>query len=1090
MKCPKCQHENPNAQKFCGECGQKLAKLPETEKVMPEIKGERKHVTVLFSDLSGYTALSEKLDPEEVKEISSRIFGEIVQVVTKYEGFIEKFIGDAVMAIFGVIRSYEDDPVRAIRAAREIHNLVESLSPKYEKVIGRPLSMHSGINTGLVVTGEVDMEKGTHGISGDTVNLAARLSSLGKAGEILVGPDTHCQAEGHFNFEDLGPTKIKGKTEAIRVYKVIDLKGHPRKVRRIHGLRAKLIGRKIEIDQLIEAVNRLEYGKGSIFSICGAAGTGKSRLIEDFKAILDLEKIQWREGHAYPYAQNIPYFPLINLLSRAFQIEESDSQEKVRTKIESGIEILIGKIDDVIPYIGSLFTLSYPEIAEISPDSWKFHLQKAIQKILAALTQRGPTVICLEDLHWADPSSLELIRLILTETRHPALFLCVYRPIIKLFSSHQLDILGELYKEIALYDLSPSEMQEMLESLLRTETIPPDLSKFVQGKIEGNPFYLEEVINSLIESETLIRRDEDWVLTRPISKSEVSPTIHGVISSRLDRLGKETKRVLREASVIGGAFLYRILEKITDLEEHLDESLSMLESHDMIRVRSLEPDLEYVFKHSLTHEVVYNGLLKKERQEVHERIALVMEKLFHDRLPEFYETLAFHFKQGQSLQKAVEYLVKSGEKSLGKYSVEESHEYFKEAYNLLSNKPEKTKDEKKLIIDIFLKWAFVFNHRGEYQKLADLFHSHIDLAESLGDEEMLGMFYAWIGSAFRAREKLEDAYKLLSKALKIGERIENNKVIGYACAWLSWTCGDLGLLDEALIYAKRAQKISEVYKRDKELFRFTFVGMGWTHVFRGENKKVVKTGRILLEYGQSESDMRCVNMGYSIIGAGYFTAGDFPSAIEWNKRAIQIAPDPIFSSSARLLLGIAYVAHGQLQEAEKILEEVKQLSENLSAEFIGTVGQFFLGIISVARGNLRQGELIVEDLLRLWFESGSKYRYALGRLMLGKFYLQIVQKVEPKSFSFLIRNIGFLIKNVPFAKKKAEVHFNETIEVAIKIGAKSLLGQAYLALGLIHKSRHRTEQARQCITQAIELFEEYEAEVYLKQAEEALEALE
>ena len=253
----------------------------------------------------------------------------------------------------------------------------------------------------------------------------------------------------------------------------------------------------------------------------------------------------------------------------------------------------------------------------------------------------------------------------------------------------------------------------------------------------------------------------------------------------------------------------------------------------MIRVRSFEPDLEYVFKHALTQEVVYNGLLKKKRQEVHERIARVMEQLFYDRLPEFYETLAFHYKQGQSLQKAVEYLVKSGEKSLGRYSVEESHQYFKEAYSLLSNKSEKTKDEKRLIIKILLKWAFVFNHRGDNRRLADLFHANKDLAESLGDEEMLGMFYACLGFAFRAGERLEDAYRLLSKALKIGEKIENSKVIGYACAWLSWTCGDLGLLDEALIYAKRAQKISKVYKRDKELFRFTMVGMGWAYVFRG-----------------------------------------------------------------------------------------------------------------------------------------------------------------------------------------------------------------------------------------------------------------
>ncbi|MBU0768071.1 MAG: AAA family ATPase, partial [Proteobacteria bacterium] len=304
MKCPKCQHENPDLQKFCGECGQKLAKLPETEKAIPEIKGERKHVTVLFSDLSGYTNMSEQLDPEEVKEIMSKIFGEIAQIVDRYEGFIEKFIGDAIVAIFGATKAYEDNPIRAIRAAREIHNLVESLSPKYEEKIGHPLSMHTGINTGLVVTGKVDLEKGTHGISGDTINLAARLSGIGKAGDILVDLDTHSQAEGYFDFEDLGTTKLKGKTESVQVYKVIASRDQPRKVHRIHGLRSRVVGRKIEIAQLSEAIDKLLHGKGSIISICGEAGTGKSRLIEEFKATLDFDRIQWREGHAYPYAQN------------------------------------------------------------------------------------------------------------------------------------------------------------------------------------------------------------------------------------------------------------------------------------------------------------------------------------------------------------------------------------------------------------------------------------------------------------------------------------------------------------------------------------------------------------------------------------------------------------------------------------------------------------------------------------------------------------------------------------------------------------------------------------------------------------------
>jgi len=241
MECPECQFENPEDFQFCGKCGHRFGDSAEIDQTATEAEGERKHVTVLFSDLSGYTAMCERLDPEEVKEITGRIFGDIAQVVTKYEGFVEKFIGDAIMALFGVPKAHEDDPVRAIRAAGEIKDLVEALSPQLEEKVGKPLSMHSGINTGLVVTGEVDLEKGTHGIAGDTINLSARFCSLANPGEIVVGLDTFRQAEGHFVFEALEPTRVKGKAEPIQVYKVLSPKERPVTVRRLSGRRAELI---------------------------------------------------------------------------------------------------------------------------------------------------------------------------------------------------------------------------------------------------------------------------------------------------------------------------------------------------------------------------------------------------------------------------------------------------------------------------------------------------------------------------------------------------------------------------------------------------------------------------------------------------------------------------------------------------------------------------------------------------------------------------------------------------------------------------------------------------------------------------------
>ena len=1108
VKCPSCKANIPFGIKFCGECGYDLkptkdssAQIPETDSLpslssaeispsqIAPIVGERKHVTALFSDLSGYTAMSEMLDPEEVKDITSKIFDEVSKIINKYEGFVEKFAGDAVMALFGATEAHEDDPVRAIKAAREIHNIVNSISPQYEERIVQPLVMHSGINTGLVVTGEVNLEKGTHGVVGDTINVAARLSDLAIADDILVGPDTYYQSEGYFDFKEIEPATVKGKTKPIRIYKVIAQKEQPIKLHRLHGFKADLIGRKVEMNLLSAAVQKLTQGTGAVFSIYGTAGTGKSRLVQEFKGSLSLEEIQWLEGHAYPYSQNIPYSPLINLLSRSLQIGEGDPPDEIRKKVEAGLENLIGENQGLIPYVGSLFSLSYPEIEDVSPEHWKAQLQKAIQIVLSALAQRAPMVVCLEDLQWADPSFLELIRLLISEFREPVLFVCAYRPIISLFTSHQISSMSMPYQEIRLQDLSISESQGMVESLLKTDTIPTELQRFLQDKVEGNPFYIEEVINSLIESETLVRDNGDWKLTRAITEAEVSSTIHGVISGRLDRLEKESKRILQEASVIGRTFFYEILNQVSELKDQIDKNLRGLERLDLIRAKTLQPDLEYIFKHALTQEVVYSGLLKKERQLIHERIGLVMEQLFHDRLPEFYETLAYHFQQGQAVTKAVTYLIKSGEKSLRRYAVEESNQYYQEAYNLLKSQSKKTNKELELLIDVLIKWSLVFYYRGDFRSATKLLTAHERLAESLNDKYRLGMFYGWIGMTMWARERFRDSYQYLNKALEIGEKINNEEVIGYACTWLTWTYAELGMHEEAKIAGKRAQEIARSLASDHYLFLKSLSGIGYLYWIKGEGQKCIEAGMRLVDFGLKRSSIRSQVMGHYIKGLGYFTKGDFQAAIDCFMRATQVSGDPYYYHIPRLLLGMTYILTGRLQEAEAILREIVDYSGKFDTESIGTPAHAMLGGVLLLKGELKSGLKMVEDAQRLFLKNERKFSCIMADYILGTFYLQIVLKNDEFSLPVKIKNIGFLVKHIPFSSQKAEAHFNKAIEMAKEIGAKGLLGQAYMDLGLLHKAKKRTAQARECISKAIKVFEECEAEVYLKQANEALESL-
>jgi class 3 adenylate cyclase/tetratricopeptide (TPR) repeat protein len=1087
--CPRCGKILPSVANFCDECGEQFETREEVGKLKAILEDERKQVTVLFSDLTGYTSILEKIDPEEVKEIMSRIFGEIALVITKYEGFIERFYGDEVMALFGVPKIHEDDPVRAIRAAGEIHDLVEAMSPKLKERIGQPLSMHSGINTGLVVTSSLDKAEGKHEFIGETINLASRLKGLAKAGEILVGLDTYHQAERYFNFEILERTMVKGKTEPVPVYQVISKKEKPITIHRVSGLKADLIGRKAELAQLTEAIIRLQDGQGTVFAICGDAGTGKSRLVEEFKATIDLKTIQWREGHAYSYAQNIPYFLLVDLFNRAFQIEETDTPERVREKIEFGIAFLIGEKNDVVPYVGGLYALSYPGIEGVTPEVWKFQLQKAIQFVLSGLVQKAPTVIFLEDLHWADPSSGELLRLILSDFKYPVLFLCVYRPTFTLFPSQQRSATGTSYYEIQLQDLSTAETQDMVKSLLKTETIPPDLQQFLQAKVEGNPFYLEEIMNSLIESGTLTPDNGGWRLTRSISKSDIPSTVQGVISARLDRLEKKMKRVLQESSVIGRSFLYEIIRKVTELKDNLDQYLNGLEQLDLIRVRSSQPDLEYIFKHALIQEVVYSSILKKERQAIHERVAWVMEQLFQERLTEFYEALAFHFAQGQSPLKAVDYLIKSGEKSLKKYSVEEAHQYFKQAFDLIGTKPNKSKNEKEILMYLLEQWSLVFYYRGDFKGLEELLKAHLDSAESLGDKAKLGILYAWLGFALFCREKNRDSYQFLRKALVLGEETGNQKVIGYACTWLPWTCGELALFEEGLLFGERALEIARSFDPDSILFFQSLAGMGHIYFCRGESKKNFEIGKILLDSAERRSDNRCMVASYISIGHGYFTAGNFPSAIECYQKAIHISRDPFYVKWPRFFLGMGYIQNGQFEEAKEVFQEVVSYSQNFGCEAIGTPSQMFLGIVMMDKGHMSLGLKMIKDGYQSYIKNERRFGVFYTDHLLGMVFFQIVEGVGTVRLPTLIKNIVFLFKNFPFAGRKAEYHFNKAIQDAKEIGVKGALGQVYLSLGRLHKKKGKKDKARECISNAIEIFEQYEAEVYLKQAKEVLESL-
>jgi class 3 adenylate cyclase len=530
--CTACGFANPTEARFCNRCGAAL-----TTGASHPFEAERKQVTVLFSDLVGFTPLSERLDPEETRRIMGRLFGHAAEIVGRYDGRIEKFVGDAIMATFGVPTAHEDDPVRAVRAALELHEAVAGLGRELEKRIGGTLALHTGINTGLVVTGELQFDRGTAGPIGDTINLAARLMDAAAPSEIWIGPETRRLVARAFDVDDLGTRSLKGKAEPVPVARVHGARSRAAPVR----FRGAFVGRQEELGVLLGAAERLRDGQPGVLAISGEAGTGKTRLLEEFRGRVAAD-VQWIEGRAYPYAQNIPYFPVIDLLNRAWGIEEDDTPADVRRKVERGVGALLGAPGDVLPVIGRLYHLEIADAPVIDREAYQRLLLDAVRRLLGALATRAPTVICLQDLHWADASTVTLLHALTGELRVPALLIGNFRP------GYQPSAAARV---LELRELSTRQTGELLRSLLDDQPPPAELARFIEQRSDGNPFYVEEVVNSLVETHVLERVDGTWRLTHPLSEAGVPTTIRGVIAARIDRLDERRKRVLRDAAVVG-----------------------------------------------------------------------------------------------------------------------------------------------------------------------------------------------------------------------------------------------------------------------------------------------------------------------------------------------------------------------------------------------------------------------------------------------------------------------------------------------------------------------------------------------------------
>ncbi|MCP4536628.1 MAG: AAA family ATPase [Chloroflexi bacterium] len=681
-----------------GPLRRKLTELEETEReTTPTLTGERKLVTVMFADISGFTALAETMDPEAVRDLMNGCFEQLVPVVEKYGGTVDKFIGDEVMALFGAPVAHENDPERALRAALEMMNALAGFNVER----GTDLGLHFGINTGLVIAGGLGTrERQEYSVMGDAVNLAARLEGASERGDIFVGPDTYRLTEPLFEFETLEPIRVKGKAEPVAIYRLLAIKAIPGQVRGIEGLESSLVGREAEFRTLTKAVERLQSGVGSIVTIVGEAGLGKSRLAAEIRrSSLAIQNLNWFEGRCLSYGGSIAYLPWLDVLRGLLEVTPDDDLAVVRDVLQEYVQTLCPeRFDDVFPYLSWLMSLPLEDefevmVRNLGSKALQVVTFRAIETLFESAATQHPLVIVCEDLHWADPTSLELLEELLALTnRVPLLLICLLRPETEHGCWRIKEIAARQYRhrhtDLWLEPLSASESNTLVGNLLHTEGLPPELQERILSQAEGNPFYVEEILRSLMDSGAIVQDETTgrWRMTREVAAITIPDTLRGVLIARIDRLQEETKRVLQLASVIGRLFFHRVLAEIAQEEHQLDDHLLTLQQEEMIREQARIPELEYIFKHQLTQEAAYRGLLRKERRIFHRQVAEALERLLPERIEEQVELLAHHWEQAEEPEKATAYLVRAGQKAAGRYANTEALANFQRALALAEGK--------------------------------------------------------------------------------------------------------------------------------------------------------------------------------------------------------------------------------------------------------------------------------------------------------------------------------------------------------------------------------------------------------------------
>lgn len=1029
-----------------------VAGLPAEKKHAPppttartKAEAERRQLTVMFVDLVGSTALSQRLDPEELSELIGGYQKAVSDQVARVEGHVARYMGDGVLAYFGFPRAHEDSAERAARAGLAIVETVGGLTSPG----GEPLRVRVGIATGPVVVGEMIGEGAAQeeAVIGNTPNLAARLQSMAEPGQVVIDAMTRRLTGAAFVLEDLSHREVKGFAEPIATWSVVGEGVSDSRFEATHaGALTRFIGRKHELGLLHERWELAKGGEGQVVLLSGEAGIGKSRIVQELQERIAGEPHFRLPYQCSPHHGNSAFFPIIQRLERAARFSDTDGPEHKLDKLELLLRMSKENMDTDAPLFAALLSLPAADrygALKLPPEQRRDHTIEAMIRHVLALSLQRPVLFILEDAHWIDPSTETFVGEMIARVADAAVLMLIsHRPAYVPPWSRHPHLL-----QVALNRMSRKQGIEIVRAIGGHE-LGNTIADQIIARADGVPLYVEELTKAIIETGKPI--------DNPGAEDRIPETLQALLIARLDQLGgaKETAQV---GSVFGREFSFGLLTAVLDLPRHeVTVNLDRLVQSELVFKRGVVPDAKYTFKHALFQDTVYETLLLRRRRQLHARIAEILERDFPEIMATTPETLAHHYSRADNPDKAVQYLTLFADKTAAMYAHTEALAVLNQA--LVEAERLGDPRRNRIVLDLVLRRAESLHFLGRRQEIVDSLLQYQDRVERLNDFSVAGLYYFWIGFAHSFLGHRAEASLCLHRGLEEATRAGDKAVMGRLHRALALEYSFSGRpLNEAVDHSRKAVLLLQGTDDSFWLSQALFI-LSYSCIFTGEFDSVLEATTRLEALGNATGNRRAQTNAAMFAGLSRAMLGDAETGIELCERAIELSPDDFETAWALAALGRACCEAENITHAVTLLEQAVQLGDQVRSLQLCAYFRTMLGEAYLLNGEVDKAAGVVGRAL----ETSTATQYLLGvgysKLLLGR--------------------IAQVQRNLPEARR----HLSEALRTFSILGARFEVGRTHLDLAALAHSEGNLEAATSSLRLAHDLFTALRIPKYIERA--------